>query len=61
MALLFYARKLAVPGFQYGVNAKIIRRVIGQFANSWGFGFDVGLQFKETGNSVNGSRYHNHL
>jgi hypothetical protein len=40
MALLFYARKLAVPGFQYGVNAKIIRRVIGQFANSWGFGFD---------------------
>jgi hypothetical protein len=41
-----YARKLAVPGFQYGVNAKIIRRVIGQFANSWGFGFDVGLQFK---------------
>jgi hypothetical protein len=46
MALLFYARKLAVPGFQYGVNAKIIRRVIGQFANSWGFGFDVGLQFK---------------
>jgi hypothetical protein len=24
-----YARKLAVPGFQYGVNAKIIRRVIG--------------------------------
>jgi hypothetical protein len=44
-----YARKLAVPGFQYGVNAKIIRRVIGQFANSWGFGFDVGLQF-ETNN-----------
>jgi hypothetical protein len=37
-----YARKLAVPGFQYGVNAKIIRRVIGQFANL-GFGFDVGL------------------
>jgi hypothetical protein len=42
-----YARKLAVPGFQYGVNAKIIRRVIGQFADSWGFGFDVGLQFEK--------------
>jgi hypothetical protein len=41
-----YARKLPVPGFQYGVNAKIIRRVIGQFANSWGFGFDVGLQLE---------------
>ncbi|WP_449403936.1 putative type IX sorting system protein PorV2 [Flavobacterium degerlachei] len=42
-----YARKLAVPGFQYGVNAKIIRRIIGKFANSWGFGFDVGLQFEK--------------
>lgn len=42
-----YARKLTVPGFQYGVNAKIIRRIIGKFADSWGFGFDVGLQFKK--------------
>ena len=41
-----YARKLPVQGFQYGVNAKVIRRVIGDFANSWGFGFDVGLQFE---------------
>jgi hypothetical protein len=22
-------------GFQYGVNAKIIRRIIGKFADSW--------------------------
>ena len=42
-----YARKLAVPGFQYGVNAKIIRRIIGNFANSWGFGFDAGIQFEK--------------
>ena len=41
-----YARKLKLPGFQYGVNAKIIRRVIGNFANSWGFGFDFGLQWE---------------
>lgn len=41
-----YARKLQLPGFQYGVNAKIIRRVIGNFANSWGFGLDVGFQFE---------------
>lgn len=40
-----YAVKLPVPGFQYGVNAKIIRRIIGDFASSWGFGFDLGLQF----------------
>lgn len=43
---LSYARKLKVPGFQYGVNAKVIRRIIGKFASSWGFGFDVGLQFE---------------
>jgi hypothetical protein len=42
-----YARKLQVPGFQYGVNAKVIRRIIGKFAGSWGFGFDAGLQFEK--------------
>ncbi len=42
-----YARKLQVPGFQFGVNAKIIRRIIGDFASSWGFGFDAGLQFEK--------------
>ncbi|MCG9793873.1 putative type IX sorting system protein PorV2 [Flavobacterium algicola] len=41
-----YARKLPVEGFQYGINAKIIRRVIGKFANAWGFGFDAGVQFE---------------
>ena len=43
---LSYAKKLQVPGFQYGVNAKVIRRIIGKFASSWGFGFDVGFQFE---------------
>ena len=42
-----YARKLPVTGFQYGINAKIIRRIIGEFANSWGFGFDMGVQFEK--------------
>ena len=41
-----YARKLQVPGFQYGINAKVIRRVIGYFAKAWGFGLDFGLQFE---------------
>lgn len=40
-----YARRLKVPGWQYGVNAKVIRRIIGKFANSWGFGIDAGIQF----------------
>ncbi|MBT8377383.1 MAG: PorV/PorQ family protein [Bacteroidia bacterium] len=44
-----YARKLPVEGLNYGVNAKIIRRIIGDFASSWGFGLDFGIQF-ETSN-----------
>lgn len=45
-ATFSYARRLPVPGWQYGVNAKVIRRIIGKFANSWGFGIDVGIQFE---------------
>jgi hypothetical protein len=41
-----YARKLPIDGLNYGVNAKVIRRVIGDFASSWGFGFDLGVQFE---------------
>lgn len=40
-----YARKLDVTGINYGINAKIIRRVIGDFASAWGFGLDAGIQF----------------
>lgn len=43
---LSYARKAKFDGFSYGANAKIIRRVIGDFANSVGFGFDLGVQWK---------------
>ena len=45
-----YARELPVQGLNYGVNAKVIRRVIGDFASSWGFGLDVGLQFETQNN-----------
>ena len=41
-----YARKLPIEGLNYGINAKVIRRVIGDFASSWGFGFDLGVQFE---------------
>ena len=44
---LSYARSLPIEGLNYGVNAKVIRRVIGKFASSWGFGFDAGLQFEK--------------
>jgi hypothetical protein len=41
-----YARKTKIEGLTYGANAKVIRRIIGKFANSWGFGFDVGAQYQ---------------
>ncbi len=44
--LLSYARKTTIPNLSYGVNAKIIYRNIGQFAHAWGFGLDLGLQYK---------------
>jgi uncharacterized membrane protein len=43
---LSYARILPLDGFSYGINAKVIRRIIGKFANSYGFGFDVGFQYQ---------------
>lgn len=36
-----YGRKLAIEGLSVGGNAKIVRRVAGQFASSWGFGIDL--------------------
>ena len=45
-----YARRLPLDGFSYGVNAKVIRRIIGDFANSWGFGLDAGIQFESDSN-----------
>lgn len=44
-----YARALPLDGLNIGVNAKVIRRIIGDFASSWGFGLDAGIQFT-TGN-----------
>lgn len=45
-AFLFsYARRLKVPGLSVGGNVKVVRRVIGKFADSWGFGLDVSAQY----------------
>ncbi|PZR20121.1 MAG: hypothetical protein DI539_11765 [Flavobacterium psychrophilum] len=41
-----YSRRLPLDGFNWGVNAKVIHRTIGDFANSWGFGFDLGFQYE---------------
>jgi len=42
-----YAKKLKLKNINFGVNAKIIRRKIGDFASSIGFGFDAGFQYKK--------------
>jgi hypothetical protein len=47
---LSYARDLPLEGLSYGVNAKIIRRIIGDFASSWGFGLDAAIQFESDNN-----------
>ena len=41
-----YARSLQVQGLNIGINTKIVRRIIGDFATSWGFGIDASLQFE---------------
>src|SRR5690554_5281992 len=48
-----YARQLSVEGLSLGVNARVVRRVIGDFAKSWGFGIDLGCNtIPKTGNLV---------
>ncbi len=41
-----YARKLRIEGLNIGGNIKIVRRIIGDFATSWGFGIDAALQYE---------------
>jgi hypothetical protein len=40
-----YARKLKIEGLSVGGNVKVIRRVVGDFANAWGFGFDLAAKY----------------
>jgi hypothetical protein len=44
--LLSYARLSKIKGLRYGGSVKIIRRVVGDFAGAWGFGFDLGAQYE---------------
>jgi|SRR5690554_390773 len=45
--LITYSRKSEIEGLSYGGNVKIIHRNVGDFANAWGFGFDVGAQYSK--------------
>src|SRR5690606_38323223 len=33
-------------GLSYGANVKVIHRKVGEYGKSWGFGIDVGAQYK---------------
>jgi hypothetical protein len=41
-----YARQLRNPNWRLGGTAKVVRRVIGTFGSSWGFGADLGIQYQ---------------
>jgi hypothetical protein len=43
--ILSYARKMNIKGLSFGANFKVINRQVGDFAKSWGFGLDAGLQY----------------
>ena len=46
-AIMFsYARKSTIKGLSYGANVKLIYRQIGSFAQAYGFGLDVGVQYR---------------
>jgi hypothetical protein len=48
--LLSYARKSnLIPGLRLGANFKIVHRIVGNFANAWGFGLDAGAQYEKKG------------
>lgn len=47
-----YARQLKNPAFSVGGSFKVIRRVIGSFGGSWGFGADLGVQYHKNNLSV---------
>jgi hypothetical protein len=44
--LASYARPTQIENLTVGANTKVIRRVVGDFAGAWGFGFDIGAQYK---------------
>lgn len=42
-----FAHRTALEGLTYGLNTKIIRRIAGDFAKSWGFGIDAAAQYRK--------------
>jgi Uncharacterised protein family (UPF0164) len=47
--LLSYAQKTPIEGLTVGGNAKVIHRIVGEFATAFGFGLDLGAQYRVGG------------
>jgi hypothetical protein len=45
--LFSYARQLKKEGLSVGASVKVVHRKVGDFAKSWGFGIDAGIQYKQ--------------
>lgn len=50
-----YAQKLRNPALSVGGTVKVVRRVIGTFGSAWGFGADLGVQYRK-GNLMLGAQ-----
>ena len=50
--LISYAQELKTKkegrSLRFGANAKVIHRSVGKFAKAWGFGADLGLQYRSS-------------
>lgn len=42
-----YGRKLKNPAFSVGGSVKVVRRIIGSIGSAWGFGADLGAQYRK--------------
>ena len=45
-----YAHKTNIEGLNIGANLKVLRRIIGDFADAWGYGLDFGAQYTTPNN-----------
>ncbi|MCS6991226.1 MAG: hypothetical protein NZL95_05125 [Chitinophagales bacterium] len=48
-ALVSYGQQTGIQGLSVGGTIKILHRIAGSFASSWGLGADVGLQYAKKG------------
>lgn len=46
--MVSFGKKLSSAKWAFGVNAKIIHRNFGNFANAWGFGFDAAFHYQSS-------------